>query len=382
MPDMTSDAGRPRQQCFVHIGLQKTGTSYLQSILWQSRDALRAQGLAMVPDSKADTFTVMLALRGRLREGVDPRSAYDAPARLRHLVAAEAAPRLLLTEESLAPATTDQIQTLAEHLPGVEVHVVLTVRDLARAIPSVWQQRITGSGRRPLDAYLEDVVARSRRARTFWAGQDLPAVLRRWSVIAPPERTHIVTVPPAGTPPEVLLERFCSVIGVDPAKLDREVPRANESLGLVQAELLRRVNVALDDRLSRREDYRETAKMYLSRRLLASQRGVPAKLPVRLEGWCREVAQDHAEVLVAGGYDVVGSVEDLMPLPGSFAADEPVVADADVADSATQALADAMVHRNAVLSRRSRRVGRVGDRRRRLVRRALSRVRRIRGLRR
>ena len=63
-------------------------------------------------------------------------------------------------------------------------------------------------------------------------------MLERWSVIAPPERIHVVTVPPSGTPPEVLLERFCSVIGVDPAALDREVPRANESLGQVQAELL------------------------------------------------------------------------------------------------------------------------------------------------
>jgi hypothetical protein len=244
MPDMTSDAGRPVQQCFVHIGLQKTGTSYLQSIMWQSRDALRQQGLVMVPGSKAETFTLMLALRGRLREGVDPQSAYDAPARLRDLVAGESAPRLLLTEESIAPATVEQVRVLAENLPGVEVHVVLTVRDLARAIPSVWQQKITGSGRQPLDAYLEDVVGRSRRARSFWASQDLPAVLERWSVIAPPERIHVVTVPPSGTPPEVLLERFCSVIGVDPAALDREVPRANESLGQVQAELLRRVNVA------------------------------------------------------------------------------------------------------------------------------------------
>ena len=381
MPDMTSDAGRPVQQCFVHIGLQKTGTSYLQSIMWQSRDALREQGLVMVPDSKAETFTLMLAVRGRLREGVDPQSAYDAPARLRDLVAGESAPRLLLTEESIAPATVEQVRVLAENLPGVEVHVVLTVRDLARAIPSVWQQKITGSGRQPLDAYLEDVVGRTRRARSFWASQDLPAVLERWSVIAPAERIHVVTVPPSGTPPEVLLERFCSVIGVDPAALDREVPRANESLGQVQAELLRRVNVALGGQLSRREDYRDTAKMYLSRRLLASQGGVRAKVPSRLEGWCREVAEEHAEALRSGGYHVVGSAEDLMPLPGSFMPGEPVVGEAEVAESAAQALADAMVHRHAALSERRRaRAGRrpPGSR----VRRVVSRLRRLRRLRR
>ncbi|CAN5262312.1 hypothetical protein BH18ACT9_BH18ACT9_10780 [soil metagenome] len=352
MRSMTRVGPPSKPPCFVHIGLQKTGTSYLQSIMWQSQEALRAQGLAMVPGSKSDTFTLMLALRGRLREGIDPASAYDAPVRLGELVAEERSPRLLLSEESLAPASVKQIRVLAHQLSGTEVHLVVTVRDVARQIPSVWQQLITSRGRKPFDSYLEEIVTRSAQARSFWGNQDLPAVLRRWSALAPPERTHVVTVPPSGTAPEVLLERFCSVIGVDMADLDREVVRTNESLGLVQAELLRRVNVALGDRLSQREDYRGTGKLYLSRQLLSAQEGVRAKVPVRLEGWCREVAESHIGALLAGGYDLVGSPEDLMPSPGSFTLEEPVVSEADVAQAAAAALADTLVHRHETRSRR------------------------------
>ncbi len=52
----------------------------------------------------------------------------------------------------------------------------------------------------------------------------------------------MVTVPPPGSEPELLLRRFCEVVGVDASRLDREVGRLNESVGRTQAELLSRVN--------------------------------------------------------------------------------------------------------------------------------------------
>lgn len=341
----------------MHIGLQKTGTSYLQSIFWQSQEALRRQDLAMVPRSKGETFTLMQAVRDRLREGVDPASAFEAPARLRDLVRAETASRMLLTEESLSGADNEQARRLVEHLDDVEVHVVLTVRDLARQVPSVWQQRLTSGGTDSFDTFLRRVVERRPRGRSFWRGQDLVEILDRWSSLVTPARVHVVTVPPSGSPSELLLARYCSVLGVDPATLDTDTERSNVSLGLVQAELMRRVNVALGDRLSEREAYRETGKMYLAKRVLSSQGGARALVPAELEGWCREVTAAHVGKLRSGGYDIVGDLADLEPDARSFASAGQRVSDSDVVEAAAQALATTLVDRHEALARRRTRRG-------------------------
>jgi hypothetical protein len=336
----------PTPRTFVHIGLQKTGTSYLQSVFWQSQEGLAGQRLAMLPATKQQTFRVMLATRDRARPGIDGPEVTDALSRLRSGLdeaVAGGADRFLLTEESLAPATAAQSRRLVEHLAGTEVHVVLTVRDLARQVPSVWQQKVTARRRYTYDRYLAAVVKRGRRARDFWASQDLPAVLERWVSAVPADRIHVVTVPPVGSDPGLLLERFCSVLDLDPRSLDTGVPRSNVSLGLVQTELLRRVNVELGGRLRRREAYRAAGKMYLGKRILSAQQGTPARLPRRLEEWCRSVSAAHVEAVRAGGYDVVGSLDDLLPAASAFADDPQRVTDAEVADAAAKAMAAMLV---------------------------------------
>ena len=72
----------PSPPVYVHIGLMKTGTSYLQSIYWNSQDQLRALGLDLVPATRRDTFHLMLDVRGRYQPGSDPASVADALAGL------------------------------------------------------------------------------------------------------------------------------------------------------------------------------------------------------------------------------------------------------------------------------------------------------------
>jgi hypothetical protein len=56
-----------------------------------------------------------------------------------------------------------------------------------------------------------------------------------------------MTVPPAGAPSGLLLERFASIIGFDPAQLAVPAPR-NASLGAASLEVLRRLNALIDTR--------------------------------------------------------------------------------------------------------------------------------------
>jgi hypothetical protein len=343
------------RRCYLHVGLPKTGTSYLQSVVWASREQLEAQGLRLLMDRPADHFHATLALRGMLSEQMDPQEAFSALDRL----AASAADGsdVLLTHESLAPATVEQVAQMVGLVPGFEVHVVVTARDLARQITSGWQQRIQERQVHAYDEFVEAVVQRRPMADDFWRNQDLVDVARRWSSAVPAERVHVVTVPPPGSAPGLLLDRFCAVLGVDPGRLSMTAVQSNESLGMVQAELLRRVNVALGDRLPHaRAGYARVGKGFLARRVLAPQNGEPPRLPPEVERWCVSRSMEVVQQLGTAGYHIVGDLKELIPTPGGGGTARPAgtaepVSDAALLRSAVEAMADVLEIRSEDVQR-------------------------------
>src|SRR5689334_20798806 len=222
----------PSRRLYLHIGLQKTGTSYLQNVMWKNQDRLRGLGLDLVPSSKRETFNLMLDVRERYNPEFDPPEVATALAKLAGRLAAAPGPAALITEESLAPARDPQIQRLLAACTEREVHVVVTLRDLGRQIPSAWQQTLQSGGSLTYAAYLRRLRANEGRPHTrLWSSKDVAAILERWSAHVPAERIHLVTVPPPGSPHQTLLDRYTRVLGIDPGLLDREVERSNESIG-------------------------------------------------------------------------------------------------------------------------------------------------------
>ena len=328
------------KRVFIHIGLQKTGTSFLQHAFFASTDALAAQGLDMVPATRLSAFRLMLRVRDRYDPAIDPPGVVDSLSRFQEQLHAAAGSRGLLTEESLAPAMKRQIALLVEACSPREVHVVVTVRDLARQIPSAWQEWVKRSMNLPFEEYVESLHEREVPAsRKFWAHQDLPRTLGRWAVYVPPDRIHVVTVPQRGRDREVLLQRFCQVMDVDPGTLVATGLPRNDSLGHVQAELLRRVNEALAPELRRRDVHGAVGKRYFAGQILRQQQGEPARLHVRHRPWCDELAHGFVEELRTGGYRVVGDLAELIPADASYTDQAEPFDDTAVATAATDALA-------------------------------------------
>ncbi|CAA9365396.1 MAG: hypothetical protein AVDCRST_MAG72-2669 [uncultured Nocardioidaceae bacterium] len=333
------------RRCYLHVGLPKTGTSYLQDIFAQSRAALADQGVSMLLGSTADTFHLALSVLDELSPEMDPPRAFRALDRFREALAGLSSPTALLSQELLGAAQPHQAARLLDALGGYQPHVVVTARDLARYIPSAWQQQVKQRGLTSYEQYLGDFTDPAKGAH--YPAYDLIGVLERWRECVAPDRIHVVTLPPSGAPSAVLLERFCAVLDVDPSAMDQETERRNDSLGMVQAELLRRVNVALGDRLPHpRAGYREQGKSFLGQTILAAQPGEPARLPRRLEQWCVDASQDLADRLAGGGYHIVGDLGDLAPDPDAFTDDDRGVGDDAVARVATTALAEILVGRD------------------------------------
>ena len=349
----------PSRGLYLHIGLQKTGTSYLQSIMWQNQDLLGELGLDLVPPSKRETFHLMLNVRSRYRPEFDPPAVASALERLPGQLAAASRPVALFSEESLALARDEQISSLLEACAARDVHLVVTLRDLGRQIPSAWQENLRAGQALPYARYLRRLRETEGGPPTkIWASKDVAAILERWSSHIPAERIHLVTVPPHGSPQGALLERYCRVLGVDPERLDREVERSNESIGRIQAELLRRVNARLAPEFRTRDVYGDIGKRYLAARVLGPQGGDKLRVPREHEEWCRDVSQKYVDAIVKGGYPVEGDVLDLVPTPSAFA-DEPRVTHRQVADASVAALATMLTDdMTSLRARRERQRGR------------------------
>jgi hypothetical protein len=367
--------------CYLHIGLPKTGTSYLQTIFGRSKDALAQQGLTLWPETTG-SFQVMLDVRDELDRDTDPAEWFEAVEHLRAEAAAFEGSRALLSQELLSAARADQVPRLLAALEGYEVQVVVTVRGLAAQLPSMWQQQVKGRGLTAYDVWVERMTARQDFA--LIPGCDLVGALERWRQHVPPERIHVITVPRRGAPKTLLLDRFCEVVGVDPATLDVQSGYANSSLGAVQAELLRRVNVALGDRLPHsRAGYRGPGRIFLAETILARQEGHPPRLPLTARPWIEERSRELVEELRTGGYRLVGDLDELVPEESAFEETPTVVTEADVAESAAQALAEILVARSKDRTRRVELRRQVARQRRRIAElegaRGANRLRRVVG---
>ena len=163
------------------MGLQKTGTSYLQSIFWHNQSELARQGLDLVPGSKRDTFHLMLNVRERYQPDFDPPEVAGALAALPGQLARLSGTRALITEESLASATDDQIRNLLAACSDREVHLMVTLRDLGRQIPSAWQQVLQSGGTVSFERYLRRLAKQRGQADSkLWVNKDVVGVLRRY----------------------------------------------------------------------------------------------------------------------------------------------------------------------------------------------------------
>jgi len=342
------------RRLYLHVGLQKTGTSYLQAVMLRNAETLAAAGLDLVPATKRDSFELMLLVRDRYNPDRDPASTAGALDRLHETLRDAPGDRALLSQESLAAARPAQVRRLLEACGDREVHVVVTARDLARGIPSSWQQELKSGRTDTYRGYLRRLRRAQEQGRRShpWIHLDPPAVLDTWAEHLPADRLHVVTVPPSGSAPTLLLERFCRVLDVDPGSLVPEQAAANTSLGRVQAEVLRRVNAELPEDLRRRQVYGDVGKRFFAAQVLGGQDGRRIRVPDELRDWCTAVTERHVDAIRTAGYDVVGDLGDLSCPDEAFTDDDRRPTEREVARAAVASLVKILELRAASARRR------------------------------
>ena len=338
MTPMVTSPGSDRPPLYLHVGLMKTGTTYIQRTLRGASAEVAEQGLNLIPDNQPMGYKLARAIR------LNPEGAPNPQARrlLDHVttrLAEQPDTPALLTVETLASSSPQVIERLVAACPTHRVEVVITARDLARSLPSAWQQSIRSGRTWTFEEYLEGVMStEGAAARHFWVSHGLVNVAKRWTTAAPPERVHIVTVPPPGGDRDLLLQRFFPLVGLDPVTLPRPQARSNESLGAAQVEMLRRLNAILPDDLFYRERHGNLVKRYFALQVLAPMSSERYLMPARHRAWCDEQAAQTIEGLREGGYHVIGDLEDLRPVDASFTDGDQGGTEADISAAAIGAV--------------------------------------------
>lgn len=300
---------------FLHVGSPKTGTTFLQGVLWSQRRLAAEQGLLLPMNRFFDHYLASLDVRGLAGRKHHPERAVGSWDRL--VREAEAwRGNVLVSHELFASATAEQAaRAVAAFGDDTEVHVVVTARDLVRQIPAEWQEHVKHRSTKTLARFVDDLRRDVSGSSWFWQVQDTAGVVERWGGSLPPERVHVVTVPPVGADPGILWDRFATLLGLDPASFDTRASRANTSLGMEQTELLRRLNDELGDRVPLPGSYPRLVKDLLAHRVLAARPGSRLALDLPSTELALERSREIVERLAPLGVDVVGDLEELVPEP-------------------------------------------------------------------
>lgn len=335
----------PGTQLYLHVGMPKTGTTYVQSVLHTGAEQLAAQGLTLLPGTRQGSFRLSAAIRGGTHNGDQP-GVDGAVKRFANRLAKVTTPRVLMSDELVGGASSDQIAAFLEVCGDAEVHVVVSVRSLSRLLPSTWQQRVQQRGESPaLGDFLTAVASREGElAERWWTERGVVPVLERWAGHVPMERMHVITMPGAGADPRSLLERHGTVLGIDVSVLDEGAARPNVSLGWAQAEVLRQVKLRVPRALHTKQGYLPVGKQWLGAEHLAPQQGEPPRMPSALRAWCEEEAASTIAWLAAQPLEVAGDLEDLRPQDRDFVDDPRLDADA-IAEAAIAALTSIALER-------------------------------------
>lgn len=314
------------ERVVLHIGTMKSGTTFLQNVVSNNREVLREQGVSFVGRKWREQIRAAQDVIEHGGEG-QPALAPGGPwARMVREI--EAWPgTALFSVEFFGARKVSKIEQIIGSFGETPVTVVMTLRDLARTIPSMWQESVQNGGRATWEEYLRAVReerADSKLASTFWRHQAVAAMARRWAGVVGTENVVLVTAPPKGAPTRLLWERYAGVVGIDAESCSLEVA-ANPSLGLASTLVLRRLNEALADDPLARGAYHQKVKRVLAKNGMARHRRDEPVLGLD-ESWVYRRSEREVNALRRLGCPVVGDLAELTsyPVPGVQPADVPV----------------------------------------------------------
>jgi hypothetical protein len=166
---------------YLHVGEPKSGTTFVQQVMWGNRDELARQGVLLPGAHAQDHFRANQDLRQAPQPPDDPTGSYAGEWDLLVKQALQTDRAAVISHELLAAATEEQAARAFETLAGAEIHVVVSLRDFASLLPAEWQETVKHRNRFTWEQWIKrvmthDATSKPGMARWFWRVHDTPDV--------------------------------------------------------------------------------------------------------------------------------------------------------------------------------------------------------------
>ena len=298
----------------LHIGVHKTGTTAIQAALANSRSVLDTWGVQYRGDGQAHRLIASSAMGRGLGWRVAGAAPPDPRAWTEFVREAHAYTGITVcSSEFFAESSTETAQQIVDQIGADRVHVIVTLRNFARILPSAWQQILKSGYETAYIPWLTHVLTATElepKAESFWIRQSHDVVVSRWSQIAGPEHMTVVVVDDADR--DGIYRNFEHLLGLpDDTLLKHRDPAPNRSMTLAEAELLRQINIALGGGKGWRP-YTDQVHDGLIKAMI--ERRVPAADEARMQTpqWAldraAEIARTYVDAIKASGVHVVGDL--------------------------------------------------------------------------
>jgi hypothetical protein len=341
----------PRGTRLVHVGPPKTGTTALQASFHRQRGALLRQGVRYAGRARHSASAV-LAVSGR--PAFDQDEGPPSIDRWLELVAdvrTAVEPRVVISSEFFAETPSEAIPRIVGDLGGPAVHVVVTLRPLARIVPSQWQQYVQSGMRLGFEPWLRSVLADppGSATPTFQRRHRHADLVARWAEVVGADHVTVVVVDERDH--DQLFRVFEQLLGLGDGSLTPRPDVANRSMTVPEIEAVRAFNVAfrgagLGNALFHRV-------MHFGAATFMKLRPPAADEPrIELSPWavrrCAELSHEIVARIRDLGVRVVGDLDSLATTP------DPGPADGDADPCISPAIAGRMAMGIAVATRLAR----------------------------
>jgi hypothetical protein len=359
----------PEGTRLLHIGPHKTGTSSLQGAFHLARPKLAAQGVHYAGPHRQPMLAAH-AVVGTKRLHEQP-SIERWHALLREIRTAEAT-RVVISSEAFAAANGGAVKRVVADLDPTRIHVAVTLRPLARIMPSQWQQFVQGGSVTPFEDWLTAMLADTDpRRESFWRRHRHDRLVKRWADVAGVDRLTVVVVDDRDH--DLVLRRFEQLTGLSDGTLVEDRRFENRSMTLPEIEAVRAFNIALNERGL---DPRLQAHVMRvgAAKIMKRVKPDPAWPKVEMPRWALQqvdgLQREMIDAIATSGVRVLGDLETLMLIPPLDAAPEhlaPVSIPPEVSGALGVSVLEAMGMRPGTKPVRGEPVALAGFRTRRLI---------------
>ncbi|MFU8853727.1 hypothetical protein ACNAW0_22480 [Micromonospora sp. SL1-18] len=337
------------RRVYLHIGAPKTGSTYVQNVLWSNRSGLKRAGI-LLPGTAAAHDQAMADLRQAYWRDASARWTWDRLAAKSRKWAGD----VIISNEGLGAASQEQAARAVESLQPAEIHIIVAGRDLWRTFPSTWQQSIRARSAWRFQDFIQAVEL--GKFEVFWENYTATRMLHRWGDLVPAQQRHLVTIPPPGAPHDTLWHRFAGIMNIPDGLCELEGPTSNPSLGAAEAEVLRRVNQALGDNYPLRTPYQKVVQRHLVDAVLR-QRENGLKFGVGLDKaeWVMDLAERQIKELQDYPCNIVGDLDELRPTNMKQTRTPDELDDGQVLQTAIETIVGMLAHVDSLSQRADRR---------------------------